>query len=171
MLSPVSSFTRLVYRIRVPAAHFSDAGKYVLPKSKWSVKTLNLLNGSDNDVIQVDTVERLADLACVDLNHIACPHVNNSLTKEMICKDVNVILKCAQSLKDCPLNVHMAAANSVQSTHLSALRQDVVVHNTSLLKRKKDLFLNLDEKHVLTRDNGDRLYKVSTSFKSLQQDA
>jgi len=73
-------------------------GNYSLPEPKWSVKALNLLDDNGDGVVQIDTVERLADLACIDLKYISS-NGDHMATKEMICKDVNVILKCAQSLK------------------------------------------------------------------------
>jgi hypothetical protein len=76
----------------------SPVGQYILPVSKWSVKTLNLLEESDQGLICIETVSRLADLACVDLNHVG-DSTDNMPTKEQICADVNIILKCAQSLK------------------------------------------------------------------------
>jgi len=75
---------------------------YVLASPNWSIKTLNLLEApNSSDVITIDALDKLAKLACIDLNPIKSNADEEAILtiKQSICKDVNVILKCAKSLK------------------------------------------------------------------------
>ena len=76
----------------------SNSGRYQLGQPTWSVKGHNNLEDPKNvDLVNENTVNYLSKLACIDLT--AIPNADSLNIKDSIQRDVNVILKCAQSLQ------------------------------------------------------------------------
>ena len=75
----------------------SDA-RYTLGKATWSIKKDNNLgNVNLSELVSVNTINYLSKLSCIDLSAISRDD-SLSIIHE-IQNDVNIILKCAQSLQ------------------------------------------------------------------------
>lgn len=73
----------------------SASARYSLPQAKWSLAKLNLLS-TQSPTITKQELDKLAKLSCIDLK-AAGPRVS----EEEICRDINIILNCANLLKVC----------------------------------------------------------------------
>lgn len=73
-----------------------SSDKFILGPPTWSVKEMNHLSLHAN-IVTEDRILHLAKLAAIDLSSIPCD--NKSDIMKEICNDVNVVLKCAESLK------------------------------------------------------------------------
>ncbi len=86
---------------------------YTLGQPRWSLKELNLQSQTQQDdetayLVSSEQIHHLAKLACIDLNAAILssnPFKQQPLTLGEICHDVNVILKCAQSLQVCAFSL------------------------------------------------------------------
>ena len=67
---------------------------FILPAPHWSLEELRILGGSDNSIVNEEGVEKLARLSCIDLEA-----ASSKVSKEEICRDINVILNCARVLQ------------------------------------------------------------------------